>query len=206
MDAKYWNNRAKGYYDQTNNPTEGLLKKLKNLNQRKHWLESCGGEAAASCMASLGYNIEIVTPGGHILQPGELIVDFLNGKRQENELSKIRSSVKTIPGNRLPQLYPYAVFSLFGADAEFRWVHNWKAICWQLESGHTIQLNLKKPDHFIAAVKYDKNTKEIIYNDSWPRKANNFDGFNLRMTESEYENNVKNYAIIYYPPEAEAEQ
>ena len=201
--AKYWNNRKKSYYDQTNNPTEGMLKKLKNLNQRNHWLESCGGEAAASCMAALGYKIEIETPGGHILQAGELIVDFLNGKKQEKELAKIRSSVSRIPGNRLPQLCPYAVKSLFGAEAEFMWTNKWWGIVAILRMGNTIQLNLKKPDHFISAVHFDESKNEIIYNDSWPRKANNFDGFNLRMTKDEYENNVKNYAIVYYPPDEE---
>ena len=63
-----------------------------------------------------------------------------------------------------------------------------------------VQLCFKNPGHFIAYVTYDEDTDETIYNDPWPDRFPDGNGFTRRMIKQEYDSNVKGFAIIYNKP------
>ena len=192
--AKYWDNASKTYYIQTNNPTESLLKTFYR-RVVKSWLETCGPTAACSCLGALGYDLEISTPGSYRPQHEEVLSDYLNDPKTLEEREKVREGVSHIPGGRIPQFYPLAVMRVFGAKGEFQWLHNFDKIAGYLSQGKTVQLCLRNPGHYIAAVAYDDTNEELIYNDPWPGRTGK--GFNLRMKRSEYDKNVTNYIIVY---------
>ncbi len=192
--AKFWADPDK-YYCQTNNPTEQLLKKRKG----EGWLESCGPTAAVNCLAAFGYNLKIYCPGPYKPQPEEVLMDFFNDPRNYEELEKIRHDVDPVsfPGNRIPQLYPFAVKQVFNADGTFVWLSSFRKLAAYLKLGCAAQICLVEPGHFIAVVAYDNKTDEIIFNDSWPDRFADGNGFNRRLDIDEFDRNVKKFAIIY---------
>lgn len=193
--APFWNDRGRIFFSQENNPTEQLLKKRKN----KGWLESCGPTAAVSCLAALDYDLNVCCPGSYKPQPEEILMDFFNDPRNYAAFEKIRRDTDPIsfPGNRIPQWYPHAVKEVFGAVGDFVFTNEIGVTISALKKAHAVMLCLIEPSHFIAAVAYDDETKEIIYNDSWPSRWSDGNGFNRRMNEEDFEKNVKNYVIIY---------
>lgn len=198
--AKFWNDKERTYLIQTDNPTDSLLRKiLKKFDP--YYLETCGPTAACICLAALGYNLKILTPGGYIPQPEEILQDWFNDPNTKTIREQIRKGVDYLPGNRIPQFYPTAVKKVFGEkiDAGFSWNGNkWEIIFNHLKFGCAIQLCLKKPGHYIAALAFDE--QEIIYNDPWPdRKGLNNKGFNERMEIEEFKKNVQSYCIVYFP-------
>ena len=188
--AKYWDDKDK-WYVQTNNPSEELLRKI----NKKDFLETCGPSAGVNCAAALGFILEIKCPGKYKPQPEEVLSDWFNDPRNYKILEKARPNLdpRDIPGGRVPQYYPAAMRDVFNIDCEFIWLTNHFQLMDYFKAGCSIQLCLKSPSHYIAAVAYDLNTSEIIFNDSWPR--GNI-GFNSRMSGIE---NLNNYAIIYQP-------
>jgi hypothetical protein len=79
----------------------------------------------------------------------------------------------------------------------FQFGHDFKGVSEKLSAGKAVQLCLVKPGHYIAAVAYDEARREIIYNDPWPERFPDKNGFNRRLTEGEYRANVKPYLIVY---------
>lgn len=196
--ATFWDDREK-YFVQTNNPTEEMLRKSL-IEKRTGYLESCGPTSALNCLAALGYFVTILTPGGYKPQPEEILTDFFNDPLNDREFERIRSGIQiaNIPENRVPQYYPYAVRTVFEAEAEFRWLKDWKEVTELLTKGSAIQLCLKSPGHYIAALAYDPEADEIVYNDPWPARSGlKNKGFNERMKKVEYEANVEGYVIVY---------
>lgn len=194
--APGWDDRENTFFTQTNNPTEAMLKK--KLKERGGYLETCGPTAAVMCLAALCYDLDIICKGAYRPQPEEVLTDFLNDPRNATELEKVRKGVGHIPGNRIPQFYPIAVEKVFNARGQFRWLHNFDEIENLLVSGRTVQLCLKKPGHYIAAVAFDLDTQEIIYNDPWPARSGlKNGGFNERMSRDEYDRNVQGYIVAY---------
>ncbi len=192
--AKFWDDREL-YYVQTNNPSEQLLKK----REEEGWLESCGPTAAINCLAALGYILNVYCPGSYKPQPEEILMDFFNDPRNYDELEKIRHDVDPVsfPGNRIPQYYPYAVQQVFNAIGTFVWLSGFERIVQYLTHGYAAQLCLVDPGHYIAAVAYDDTTNEIIYNDSWPDRFPDRNGYHRHMGPEEFRNNVKKFAIVY---------
>lgn len=198
--AKYWYDRDRCYFSQENNPTEQILKK----REEEGFLESCGPSAACSALSSLGYDLTIRCPGSYSPQPEEVLMDFFNDPRNYDKLEAIRRGVDPalMPGNRVPQWYPYAVKEVFGATGAFFWTNGLGAVAKYLEKGYAVQLCLKKPGHYIAAVAYDNEANEIIFNDSYPGRFADRNGFNRHMDAEEFKRNVKSYAIIYSKEDA----
>lgn len=192
--ARFWNDRDH-YYIQANNPSEELLRKREEAS----WLESCGPTAAVNCLAALGYNLKIYCPGSYRPQPEEILMDFFNDPRNYVELEKIRHDVDPVsfPGNRIPQYYPFAVKEVFNAIGTFAWLSEFKRVIQYLTHGYTAQLCLVDPGHYIAAVAHDPDTDEIIFNDSWPGRFEDKNGFNRRLDIDEFNRNVKKFAILY---------
>lgn len=190
--AKFWNDRDT-FYIQTNNPTEQLLKK----REKGGWLESCGPTAAVNCLAARGENLEIKTPGSYRPQPEEVLLDYFNDPRNKSALEGARILDGEIPGNRVPQFYPIAVFEVFDVKARFCWRLSFSIVAGHIIHGSPVQICLKRPRHYIAVVAYDIVKNELIYNDSWPDRFPDKEGFNRRMTEAEFSSNVESFFIVY---------
>ena len=182
--CKHWNDRD-CFYIQTNNPTEEILQKSKV----KNYLETCGPTSAVNCLAAMGHNIVIDTPGGYKPQPEEVLTDFFNDPNNYHDLQEERKNVDPDDylGNEIPQYYPLAVKRVFGVRARYDYV-NFTEIAEYLKEGLACQICFKKPGHFVAAVAFDDDKKEIIYNDSMGT-------FNVRLKNGD---NLKNYCIVYY--------
>ena len=193
--VKHWNDRNY-YYIQTNNPTEEILRK-KGV---KKYLESCGNTSSVNIIASMDYNVDIKSPGKYMLPADQALGDFLNDPSNYPEFEKIRTDINPIDylGNEIPQYYPYAVKQLFNVKAEFLFIKDFERIKTHLQAKRGIQLCLITPSHFVACVAFDDVKNEIIFNDSWPERFPDKDGFNKRLSETDYDNNIKSFALIYY--------
>jgi hypothetical protein len=192
--GRYWNDRDH-FYVQTNNPTEEILRKAGGLEK---FLESCMPTAAVNCNAARGKNLGVTCPGGYEPQPEEVLMDFFNDPRNYAVLRSIRQGVEKYPFNRIPQYYPYAVEQVFGiTDAQYREGLSVKALRDFLMKGGTFQGCLIDPGHALAFVAYDFMYGEFIYNDSWPGRHKDGNGFNRRMNHEEYEKTMCNWTILY---------
>jgi hypothetical protein len=190
----FWNDRD-CYYTQTNNPTEEMLRKRAD----GEWLVSCGPSAAVTCIASMGFTVHCGCPGEYVPQSDEVLMDFFNDPRNYAALKVVRH--ETPPdmwhGNEVPQFYPVAVKAVFGVTARFEWSTGFDRIAAELQSGKAVQLCLVKPGHYIAAAAYDDGAREIIFNDPWPGRFSDRNGFNRGMGEAECKGNVKPFRIVY---------
>ena len=184
--CKYWNDKEK-FYIQTNNPTEEILRKA----GVKKYLESCGPTSAINCIATMGRNITVETPGGYRPQPEEILTGYFNDPGNYNKLRNERSDI--LPGdylgNEIGQYYPLAVKEVFGVTAKYLYA-SFEAIAEYLKEGNACQICFIKPGHFVAAVAYDDVEDDIIYNDPMGK-------FNVRLGK-EQQDNLKNYCIVYY--------
>ena len=191
--VKFWNARE-CYFVQTNNPTEEILRKRSD----GAWLVSCGPSAAVTCIAAMGFDVEVKTPGDYKPQSEEVLMDFFNDPRNYSQLKAARP--ETPPdvwhGNEVPQFYPVAVTAVFGVKARFEWGAVFETVASELQNGKAVQLCLKKPGHYIAAVAYDDERGEIIFNDPWPRRFKDGNGFNRRLSKADF-SNVKPFRIVY---------
>lgn len=191
--VKFWNARD-CYFVQTNNPTEEILRKRSD----GVWLVSCGPSAAITCIAAMGFDVEVKTPGDYKPQSEEVLMDFFNDPRNYPALQKVRP--ETPPdmwhGNEIPQFYPVAVQSVFGVKARFEWTAPFEKVIAELQAGKAVQLCLKNPGHYIAAVAYDDERDEIIFNDPWPGRFKDGNGFNRRLKRVDF-SNVKPFRIVY---------
>lgn len=187
--APRWSN-PDTYYSQVNNSVESLLRVVLPGD----WLESCGPTAMASCIDAIGC-INTAKLGKYEPQVEDIITLFLNDPR--NNLAKIRN-VPGIPGNRVPQYYPFAAKALFNVQSKFVWTgDDADVVIDALMRQAAVQLCFKTPGHFVAVVAYDSDKHELIYNDS---NATQFKtrggGFNLRMPIKSF-TRFQGYAIIY---------
>ena len=191
--VKFWNARD-CYFVQTNNPTEEILRKRSD----GVWLVSCGPSAAITCIAAMGFDVEVKTPGDYKPQSDEVLMDFFNDPRNYPALQKVRP--ETPPdmwhGNEIPQFYPVAVQSVFGVKARFEWTAPFEKVIAELQAGKAVQLCLKNPGHYIAAVAYDDERNEVIFNDPWPRRFKDGNGFNRRLSKADF-SNIKPFRIVY---------
>jgi hypothetical protein len=192
--VKLWNSRD-CYYTQTNNPTEEMLRKRSN----REWLVSCGPSAAVTCVAAMGFNVFCGCPGEYLPQSEEILMDFFNDPRNYAALQAVRPDTPpdVWQGNEVPQFYPIAVKAVFGVRAVFEWGADFAKVAVYLQAGKAVQFCLVKPGHYIAAVAFDEGAREIIFNDPWPGRFADKNGFNRRLTETEYRANVKPYVIVY---------
>lgn len=191
--VKFWSDRE-CYFVQTNNPTEEIVRKRSD----GVWLVSCGPSAAVTCIAAMGFDVEVKTLGGYKPQSEEVLMDFFNDPRNYSKLKAARP--ETPPdmwhGNEIPQFYPVAVQSVFGVTAHFEWKADFDKVAAELSAGKAVQLCLKKPGHYIAAVAYDDERDEMIFNDPWPGRFKDGNGFNRRLKRVDF-SNVKPFRIVY---------
>ncbi|HXK36410.1 MAG TPA: hypothetical protein VJ553_02415 [Candidatus Paceibacterota bacterium] len=192
--AKFWDDR-KYFFSQVNNPSEELLRKTGAVG----WLETCGPTAAVTCMAVLGYDLTIRCPGSYQPQPEEVLSDFLNDPRNYLDLAKERADIPPdrLPNNRVPQYYPLAVARVFGAQAFFTWLTDPVNLAKYLTEGRAVQICLEKPGHYLAAIAYDGDQDEVVFNDPWPDQHPDRNGFNRRIARMKLWENQKRFAVVY---------
>jgi hypothetical protein len=191
--VKYWQDRQR-YYTQTNNPTEETLRKRADGN----WLVSCGPTAAVSCLASMGFEVEAKCPGTYRPQPEEILMGYMNDPRNYDALKKARPEIpRSYHGNEIAQYYPVAVPAVFGVKCSFAFGGDFRTVASLVQSGKAVQVCLVKPGHYIAVVAYDDAARELIYNDPYPGRFKDGNGFNRHMGEAEFRSNVKSYRIVY---------
>jgi hypothetical protein len=147
----------------------------------------------------MGHKVAIHCPGSYRPQSEEVLMDFFNDPRNYEALRKARPDTppEKWHGNEVPQFYPVAVPAVFGVKAEFMFGNSFDKIATFLQSGRAVQLCLVTPGHYIAAVAYDSETREIIFNDPWPGRFSDGNGFNRRMGEAEVKANVKTFMIVF---------
>lgn len=191
--APHWSDRSR-YFTQVNNPTDEQLRKT----GARAYLETCGPTTAVNCLAAIGAPIDIRCPGPYRPQPEEVLADFFNDPRNYEALRAERNNLDpaSLPGNRVPQYYPLGVREVFGARCEFRWGAKWLEIVDELVRGNPVQLCLKSPGHYLAAVAYDDLTDEIVYHDPWPARVGG-DGFACRMARPEFEASLQPFIVVY---------
>ena len=193
--AKYYNDSTRRY-SQDNNPTEEQLRK----HGIKSYLETCGPTAALNCISALGHNTDLDNLPGEVIQPEEVLSDFLNDPKNYDDLRNIRPSLNpaSIPGGRVPQYYPWAVKVLFNVVCEFKWNMTFDSVSFDVSKGKAIQICFENPGHYVAVLAYDDVKDELIYNDPWSgNPMNKNGGFNERLSRREFIDNVKNYFLIY---------
>jgi hypothetical protein len=73
----------------------------------------------------------------------------------------------------------------------------WDVIVGCFELGtRSVQLCLKDPRHYIAAVAYDDEKDEIVFNDSWPDRFDDGNGFNRRLKKADVLN-LQNFIVVF---------
>jgi hypothetical protein len=147
----------------------------------------------------MGYTVQCGCPGKYLPQSEEILMDFFHDPKNYEMLGRVRQDTPPEKwyGNEVPQFYPFAVHAVFGVPAVFRFGLDFGLVVKKLAAGRAVQLCLVKPGHYIAALAYDEERREIIYNDPWPERFADKNGFNRRLTEAEYQNNVKPFWVAY---------
>lgn len=178
--TKYMHDASRCNFSQKNNAIEKLLDSY----------ETCGTTACMSALNSLGYRTNIFDG----VQEEDYCTCFLNNENNYKVFRDIRSNLdpRDIPGNRVPQYYPYMVGRLFEADADFFMGNVKSNTIENLKLLNSVQICFDRPGHFVAAVGYDEDMKEVIYNDP-------LYGFNKRFNENRF-GEFRNWGIIYFPP------
>lgn len=192
--ALKWDDRNT-FYTQDNNPTEEQLRK----HGIKSYLETCGPTAAVNCLSAMGKNTDLDNLPGEVIQPEEALSDFLNDPKNYDALRNERPDLNPagIPGNRVPQYYPYAIKKLFNVTCDFRWSLTFDDIAKSVKNKRAIQICFRNPGHYVGVVAYDDVVDELIYRDPWPgNPMNKNGGFNERLKRSKF-SNVQNYFLIY---------
>ncbi|KKN34366.1 hypothetical protein LCGC14_0794130 [marine sediment metagenome] len=196
-ELKYWND-IDTHYTQENNPQEQILYK----EDGKGFLEFCGSTAAVSLLHARGNKVEIICPGAWKPQPEGVLGNFFHDPRNYAEFSRLNKSIdpKEYFNNRMLGFYPYAIKQVFGVESivEKKSVEDIDKL---LSKNIGVMLWLKKPSHFIAVVKYDKEDNTIIYNDPWkknyyPSGLKGTSGFNRKIKRIELEKNLNHYRIL----------
>lgn len=198
--TKRWDDRGT-FSVQTNNAVETILSKKLQKDSRGvpvGWLEDCGPTAAVNVLESMGVATMVKTPGGWIAQPEDALAMWFNDPRNYSEMKKARADIDPgqYLGNEVPQFYPSAVKAVFGVVGMYTEGQSFEWIGSLVSSGVGAMICLKNPGHYLAVVAYDDVKKELIYRDSWPGRTGT-DGFNLRMSPSEFKSNVKPFVIVF---------
>jgi|WetSurMetagenome_2_1015567.scaffolds.fasta_scaffold26210_8 hypothetical protein len=188
LSCKYWNNKDRTYLVQTNNGIETLVPGL----------EYCGPTAATICIFGK-YDIPVIDmPGGWVPQPEDLSTLYFIDQSNWPKFKIIRMlDLNAIPPNRVPQYYPAMSKEVWGKESTFKWDMTWENLRDEFTKGNSIQICFKNPAHYCAALAFDVDTNEIIYNDPWPAHCPGGNGFNIRLTKSEFDRNVNNFFIVY---------
>ena len=188
--AFFWNDRQRAYFSQENNAFEHVLRC--SLPTGMSPLETCGPTASLNCLAARGYDVGVRMPGALSAPARGPAHRLFNDPGNFSSLSKAWSGLDPakLRGNEVAQWYPLAVREVFAKSCEFTGSLSFYEAQAHLADGRPLQVCLRKPGHFIALVANDEEKAEFILNDSWGSRWPDGDGFNKRLSRSEYEKNV----------------
>lgn len=195
--AVKWNDR-KTYYVQANDFLETILGKL---GYAQPW-QSCGPNAACSCLEALGWELFTLTRGGYSVPADDLLTEWLNNPRNYKMLGPGPDPVRE-PNNRHARYYPSATRALWNIGSRWLAPFSWRDLDGHLARHRAVMVCINPPGHYISVVAMDQATGEYIANDPWPGRKRvppmNGDGFNIRLTDAERDSIVSE-AVLFYPP------
>jgi len=201
--ARRWADRST-YYRQDNDLLEEIRRKLGD----KGVLQSCGSDAAGSCIEAVGWDLEDAlatrAPSGYSVPADDLLTEWLNNRRNYPLLRRETGIDPELePNNRHARMLVVAARELWGIIGQHTLMLRPNVIADELGRGNAVQACLTPPGHYVAIVAYDEATGELIYNDSWSARKPEWlgDGFGKRMTQAE-EAALAWEGIIWQPPEA----
>jgi hypothetical protein len=150
-------------------------------------------------LAVRGNPLDCSTSGGYRPQPEQILSDFLNDPHQFADLGRFWNGLdpNLVAGNEVAQWYPCAVQKVFGAPCSFVGAMTVEEAAKHLEAGHSIQICLASPGHFLAIVAWDQDKKEFVINDPWAGRWPDGTGWNKRLSVTEFEHNTKPVAVVY---------
>ena len=193
-----WNDRSR-FWVQTKNAIEALLKVALPAGAdgiHHGWLETCGPTSAVNVLDAMGKPISCISIGGASIRPMDFLTVWMNTPANLPAMSKTITNPDLYMENEIAEFYPVAVQTVFGAVVEYHTGQTFDWLASLVAGGHGAMICLKSPGHFLAVVAYDDEKQELIYNDSWPGRTGT-DGFNLRLTKTDFESNVKPYCLIF---------
>lgn len=187
--CKKWNDRAT-FSVQTNNSVEAMLRAWSGKDTG--YLETCGPTSAINVLEAMGRPTEILSPALASVQPEDFLTLWMNDPKNHPGLG----IPKVAMINEWPAAYPNALSRVFGISAKFLEGQSFEWVASMVFGGTGCMICLKNPGHYLAVVAYDNEANELIYRDPWPNRTKT-DGYNLRMSQAEFEGNVKPYVIVF---------
>ncbi len=182
-------------YDQVNNGTEAIIKKiLKENNIEKGYLESCG--VSSLCCGQEAINV--------LRQ--EHYFKFPSGKFASYD-DAVMSHVNTFEGyesdpdrfdNRYARTYPKIVENLFPeCKSEYLKHKTFFNAVEEIKKGKAVQI-LLEAGHWICLIGYLRDDNELVYHDSWgSRPGLKNKGLFERIGLVEYTESVMDFIITY---------
>lgn len=185
--GKRWADRST-WYRQDNDLLEEIRRKLGD----KSILQSCGSDAACSCIEAVGWDLsgELATKSrtGYAIPADDLLTEYLNNPRNYDLLRRETGIDPTLqPNNRHAAMIIVAARELWGIMGLHLRELTLKRVAEELGHLRTVQACLTPPGHYIAIVAYNRASGEYTYNDSWATRKPEWggDGFNRRLTLDE---------------------
>jgi hypothetical protein len=184
-------------YEQTRNAVEAIILRILKERLPKDdkpigYLESCGACAFCCLMEGMGYlqsKDYFTFPTGARVQMDDAVMLYLN--------DPARGYTDIMP-NRTALAYRAAALDLYNVQAKIIEPCAFNMVIDEIRKHHGVQLCLEDPGHWIAAIAYDDIHREIVFMDSWgERPGLKNGGINERLTEGEYNSNVKKFMVVY---------
>lgn len=185
--TKHWNDR-KTFSVQTNNAVENLLRLWSGKDTG--FLETCGPTSAINVLESMGHPVAILSSSMATIQPEDFLTIWMNDPKNAPGFPT------SAPVNEYAKAYPNAISKVFGKACRYLEGQSFEWISSMVAGGMGCMVCLKDPGHFIAIVAFDNVENKLVYRDPWPNRTKT-DGFNLRMGKSEFDINVKPYAVVF---------
>ncbi len=167
--ALNWKDRN-ALYDQTNNAWETA----------EPGLDQCNCSMDAIARAALVKDYESFLQSKNVYgglwheQPEDSIANFYRDPRNRKLLQSIRMlDIGGGPGQvrpeRVPQYRPAAMKAIFNIEAQFFMEGGtFERVAKLVWEGNVVGLCLKNPGHYICAVAFDDQTRQIAFKDPWP--------------------------------------
>ncbi len=192
--VKYYNDKSRIFYIQTNNSLECFLAKYnRQIKIKAGYLWSCGISSSCIAMSAFGYDLPKCAEG--------ILFDVLNSEsfyHLYTPLKKQGINIAASIGNLFSEAYPIAVKEAFGATASIGEKVIWTDLIHMLKNDYPFQFAFKEPSHYNAAVAYDEKNNIIKRVDPWPGNTmNKQGGWHEDLTEEMFNENVIDKVVIY---------
>ncbi len=162
---------------------------------------ACAPTSCAMGFDIAGRSMNVFTAGE---QPEDSILMILHNPSNLKALKEIRKlDYDQYPPNEVPQLYDFVGKILYGTEAcKFKWGLTFNIIKSNIDNGIPMMILVQFPvgGHYDLIVGYDDLKKIIIYNDPYPKRWNDKNGYNREMDLAYFKENVNRWRVDFYPP------